>query len=228
MIERIRDYEKKAPCRDAHKLYVVSEGVSSEPDYFDFFKGLSSNLEIITIPPIDGKTDPVKLMERAKEIFLGEHKQYTIDYAQGDTIWFVIDTDTWEKEGKVEQLRKFCEEQNKECKDGNADNYLPWHIGQSNPCFEIWLYYHFFDKKPVEDEVIKCTSFKEFVNNSISGGFDYQRDPVRIIEAIQNAKNNFKCENNLMAKYATQLYLLGNEIVTFVQRDVMRLYNKLK
>ena len=44
-------------------------------------------------------------MERAKDVLLGESRKYTIDYRQGDSIWFVIDTDTWEKEGKIVPLR---------------------------------------------------------------------------------------------------------------------------
>ena len=93
MIERRRDYEKKEPCRDAHKIYVICEGSSTEPDYFKFFQGLSSNLEIITIPSVDGKTDPVKLKEQAEVKFLNEMCEYELDYRQGDVVWFVIDTD---------------------------------------------------------------------------------------------------------------------------------------
>lgn len=43
MITRIRQYDKKEPSRDAHKLYVICEGSHDEPRYFGFFEGLSSN-----------------------------------------------------------------------------------------------------------------------------------------------------------------------------------------
>ena len=113
MIVRRKEYAKREPSRDAHKIYIVCEGKGTEPDYFWFFEGLSSNLQLITIPPDEG-TDPLKLMERAKDILLGESRKYTIDYLQGDSIWFVIDTDTWEKEGKIVPLRGFCSSQNEE------------------------------------------------------------------------------------------------------------------
>ena len=113
MIVRRKEYAKREPSRDDHKIYIVCEGKGTEPDYFSFFEGLSSNLQLITIPPDEG-TDPLKLMERAKDILLGESRKYTIDYLLGDSIWFVIDTDTWEKEGKIAPLRGFCSSQNEE------------------------------------------------------------------------------------------------------------------
>ena len=95
MIQRRREYGKREPSRDAHKIYIVCEGVGTEPEYFAFFEGLSSNLEVVTIPPKEGN-DPMKLMEQAKRKLVGEEREYTIDYKQGDTVWFVIDTDEWE------------------------------------------------------------------------------------------------------------------------------------
>ena len=32
---------------------------------------------------------------------IGEDREYTVEYEHGDTVWFVVDTDTWEKEGKI-------------------------------------------------------------------------------------------------------------------------------
>lgn len=94
MIQRRREYGKREPSRDAHKIYIVCEGKGTEPDYFAFFEGLSSNLQVITIPPTDG-TDPLKLMERAKQVLIGEEREFTVEYEHGDTVWFVIDTDEW-------------------------------------------------------------------------------------------------------------------------------------
>ena len=78
MIERIRNYAKKNPSRDAHKIYVVCEGAAKEPEYFSFFQGLSHNLEIIPIPPTSG-TDPLKLIENAESRLVDEMRLHTID-----------------------------------------------------------------------------------------------------------------------------------------------------
>lgn len=108
MITRVRQYAKKEPSRDAHKLYVICEGAHDEPKYFEFFEGLSSNLNVITIPSEAGKTDPVQLERRAMEKFDFECGCFSLDYSQGDRIWFVIDTDAWALEGKIAVLRDFC------------------------------------------------------------------------------------------------------------------------
>ena len=51
MIARKRIYEKAAPSRDAQKIYIFCEGERREKEYFDFFVGISSNLQIIPITP---------------------------------------------------------------------------------------------------------------------------------------------------------------------------------
>lgn len=229
MIVRRKEYAKREPSRDAHKIYIVCEGKGTEPDYFSFFEGLSSNLQLITIPPDEG-TDPLKLMERAREVLLDERRKYTIDYLQGDTIWFVIDTDTWEKEGKIAPLRKFCLSQNEEFPKqyNEAKSYRAWNVAQSNPCFEIWLYYHFYKDKPVNEDVRKSVSFKKYVASTISGGFDFQRDPVRLYDAVTNAKNNYSQDTaGKPALYSTEVYGLGEEIHKFVGNDLAKLRNKL-
>ena len=111
MIQRRKDYSKREPTKDSHKMYVICEGKGTEPEYFAFFEGLSSNLQVITIPPTDG-TDPLKLMERAKQVLIGEEREFTVEYEHGDTVWFVIDTDKWEEQGKIAPLREFCVQQN--------------------------------------------------------------------------------------------------------------------
>lgn len=229
MIQRRRDYGKREPSRDAHKIYIVCEGEKTERIYFAFFEGLSSNLQIITIPPMEG-TDPLKLLERAKQVLLGDSREYTIDYKQHDTIWFVIDTDTWEKEGKVAPLREFCSQQNVVIPQNFSEikPYRAWNVAQSNPCFEIWLYYHIYKNKPISDDVGKFSSFKEFVDDCISGGFDFEKDPARLEDAIANTRKNFLVdENGIPSLFTSELYQLGMEIHSFVKIDVAKLRNKL-
>ena len=198
MIQRRRDCDKREPSRDAHKIYIVCEGKGTEPNYFAFFEGLSSNLQVITILPEEGKTDPLKLMERANQILIGEDREYTVEYEHGDTVWFVVDTDTWEKEGKIEPLRQFCSQKNG----------------------AISLEY---------DEVAKHASFKEYVNSTIAGGFNFEKDPVRLETAIVNAERNFQTDKeSKLLDYSSEVFMLGKEIDGFVKSDIAKLVNKLK
>lgn len=229
MIQRRKEYGKREPSRDAHKIYIVCEGKGTEPAYFSFFEGLSSNLQVITIPPDKG-TDPLKLMERAEHILTGEDRIYALDYMHGDTVWFVIDTDTWEKEGKITPLRVFCSQQNESIPQilNEVKPYNAWNVAQSNPCFEIWLYYHFYNTKPKEEDVSKYASFKEYVNSVISGGFNYEKDPARLEDAIVNTNNNFHItQKGTLLLYSSEVYRLGIEIDGFVNKDVSKLKNKI-
>lgn len=229
MITRRKDYSKQLPSKDARKLYLFCEGEGTEPDYFAFFKYLSTNLEIISIPPESG-TDPLKLRELASEKFLDEGSQYMMDYRLNDSVWFVIDTDTWDKEGKIVPLRDFCARMNNEfiLKYSEVKPYDAWNVVQSNPCFEIWLYYHFYKELPDSQGVDAFPSFKAYVDSLIKGGFDYQNDPVRIIEAVENARVNMTRDpEGKPCLYSTEVYELAEVIIPFVRQHLERLRRKM-
>ncbi len=233
MISRNRNYSKKEPNKDAHRILIVCEGNDTEPKYFGFFRELSPRLDVIPIPSEGGKTDPVKLKEWAEQNLI-KQPIFEFDYFQGDTVWFVVDTDNWEEQGKIGVLRQFCHEQNDVIKQmlktkyDERKPYKAWLVSQSNPCFEIWEYYHIYDEKPNTEEVEKYASFKEFVNAVIKGGFDPNTMPVEVIKAISNAKSNFsKDDEGRLQLYATEVYLLAEEILPFVKRDIDRLKNLL-
>lgn len=212
---RSRRYERQEPLRDSRKIYIYCEGNKREFDYFRFFCGLSSNVNIIPIPSKDGKTDPEKLMEAAQEEF-GINSdvcpKYTLDVSQHDNVWFVIDTDLWGS--KITDLRNFCKSQN-----AGLDNET-WYVSQSNPSFEIWLYYHKFSEKPVKNDVDKYSSIKEFVDAQIPGGFDSRKHPAMIEAAIQNAKATYEEENHVLKLYSTEVFKLGQVILPFV-KDIL-------
>ena len=166
----------------------------------------------------------------AEALFFSESPDYSLDYLQGDHVWFAVDTDAWEDEGKIAQLRDFCKRMNDKMsrKHNKQGRYVMWNIAQSNPYFEIWLYYHFYGKAPDVDLVRKAATFKQFVDSTISGGFNYDRDPVRLKEAISNADANFKLtEEGRIAPFATEMVVLGKEINSFVSSILDKLYNKL-
>lgn len=212
---RPRRYERQEPSRDSRKIYIYCEGNVREYDYFRFFCGLSSNVNIIPIKSKNGKTDPVKLMEAAQEDFClnasGKPK-YLLDVSQHDSVWFVIDTDQWGS--KITELRDFCKAQNAEL--GNDI----WFVSQSNPSFEIWLYYHNYSGKPLQDDVDKYSSMKEFVDAQIPGGFDSRKHPARIETAIQNASATYEEECHAPLLYSTEVFKLGRVILPFV-KDIL-------
>ena len=208
---RPKRYERREPSRDSRKIYIYCEGNKREYDYFRFFRGLSSNVNIIAIPSKDGKTDPKKLMEAASIDFFGSDERnaaYALDVKQKDMVWFAIDTDDWG--GKIGELRDFCKLRNKDidCK--------VWNVAQSNPCFEIWLYYHFFDKEPSKESLEKYASLKNFVDAMIPGGFDSRKHPALLALAISNASANYHEQDGIPNLFSTEVFKLGQEILPFV------------
>lgn len=225
MIQRVHNYEKQAPSRSAQKIFIVCEGDNTEPKYFDFFAGLSSNLAVIPIPSEDGKSDPIKLMEWVKKNMLS--KQTAPDYTEHDLVWFVVDTDEWQKQGKIATLREFCSSMNQIERDANSafPSYDMWLVAQSNPQFELWHYYHIFDERPDSQAVAHYTSFKEYVNNQIRGGFDPKVHPIYVEDAIRNSAILFDRDaEGCPSLYSTEVHLLCRHILPFVKKivDVMK------
>ena len=220
MIARKRIYEKATPSREAQKIYIFSEGERREKEYFDFFVGISSNLQIIPITPDNSQSDPKKLLEQAKRLFLVQDHPLTLDKQERDIIWFAIDTDRWREEGKITVLRSFCDNQNTNL------HYSAWNVAESNPCLEIWLYYHIFEEKPNEKEVGKYPSIKEFVDHKIRGGFDCSTMPAYIKTAIQNAEKNYTSDTDGPSLYSTEEYLLGKDIWKYAGPEIERKTNR--
>lgn len=210
-ITRPKKYEKEEPSKDAKKVYIFCEGEDKEVKYFKYFQGLDSRINIIPIPNENGQSDPTKLKENAiKSFFPKDEKQkpiYELEEKYQDEIWFVIDTDRWNEGGKIDELRTFVD---------SKKEFL--RITQSNPCFEIWLYYHFY-VKPLEQEVKEFDTFKAFVGNKIKGGFDNRKHPKFLEQAIQNSETNYLENDNPPQPdlYCTQVFHLGKSILPFVK-----------
>lgn len=142
-----------------------------------------------------------------------------------------FDTDTWESEGKILPLHEYCEAKNNEFPKAysEARPYRAWNHAQSNPCFEIWLYYHIYADKPIIEGELEKESFKKFVDTAISSGFNCFTHPVYLEDAIDNSEKNFYMdENRKPSLFSTEMYNLGKEILPFVKRDLDKLKYKLK
>lgn len=174
-LSRNKIYEKVDPFKNAKKIYIFCEG-DREVNYLKFFQGFASNIDIIPIPNENGKSDPTKLKAQAEKCL--KSNSISLSKELSDEIWFVIDTDRWNEGNKIDELRNYVKDK-QVTQDG-------WFVAQSNPSFEIWLYYHFFSEKPDDSEVKDAKSFKDFVSIKIKGGFDN-------LYALRNSKSSLKC-----------------------------------
>ncbi len=91
-----------------------------------------------------------------------------------------------------------------------------WFVAQSNPSFEVWLYYHFRNQKPKNH----IENWKEYLNTVIKGGFNNKKHPVYIETAVTNAENNYSATNKIPDDNSTELFKLGRKIVPLVKPDI--------
>ncbi|MFN3487480.1 MAG: RloB family protein [Emticicia sp.] len=218
MILTNRLFEREAPSREAKSLYIFCEGKEREYEYFKYFEGIDSriNVEIHKLSPNDDNS-PKGLFELAENSFSGDKPKFTLQ--ENDEIWIVLDTDPDKSNSREEQINQI----KADCKV--KDN---WFVAESNPCFEVWLFFHKNEKlKKFElDEI--CKSWKQKVNESYGGGFDSRKHPIYIEEAIKNAEENFKQnENGRPSKGSSDVYLLAKSMFNVIKNKIRVVKNKL-
>jgi hypothetical protein len=195
-------YKKKVPFRDAFFLIIICEGQNREPQYFRFFDGLSSRVKVIPIESNTGSS-PKWLIEKARAVEV----ELDID-PDKDRIWFVIDTDRWRNQ--LLEIRQECA------------LFHHWNVAQSNPCFEVWLYFHAKSTLPELTDITQCNHWKPHLPKVIKGGFNSDFHPAAIETAIGNARKVFKCTGYYPDAGCTEVWKLAEELLSFVKLDLAK------
>jgi hypothetical protein len=203
-MKRNKLYTRREPNREGKLYFIFCEGERRETTYFYFFNRLASQIIIQIVPIEDGKNSPLGLYNNARLSLLKSHENPNPSYQLNDEdeIWFIIDTDKWGTE--INSLRD------------NLSKHKNWFVAQSNPCFEVWLYYHFEKERPKE----AVENWKLFVNNLIRGGFNPNKHPVYIQTAIANSEADFSASNNQPDNGTTEVFILGKRILPLVKNDI--------
>lgn len=210
MILRNRLFERTPPNRDAKSIYVFCEGAKRELDYFEYFKELDSrvNVEVYKLHPHENNS-PKGLLNIAEDCIIKseQNPKPKYNFIEGDEVWLVLDIDKDKNESREPQIKELelkCEE-----RDG-------WCLALSNPCFEVWLYYHFHQSIIKFKNNDKCSSWKQYVNNSIPGGFDSRKHPLFIEKAGKHAKENFKEINQRPTIGSTEVFRLADSLIPLI------------
>lgn len=214
MILTNRLFEREAPSREAKSIYIFCEGVKREYQYFKYFKEMDSriNVEIYMLHPHEDNS-PAGLLNIAKNCILisEDNPNPKYSFLENDEVWIVFDTDKDKDDSRKPQTKKikeFCRQ-----KSG-------WFAAQSNPCFEVWLYYHHSSEKPVFENSEDCNAWKKLVNDSISGGFDSRKHPLYISRATVNAEKNFDSVNNIPTAGSTEVFRLSKSILPLIESKI--------
>jgi len=204
MLHRSKIYVKRDPTKESKLYFLFCEGEKRETLYFHFFNSIASQIILQIMPHENGHNSPLGLYNSAVKNLIPNDENKNPEYIlnQIDEVWFIVDTDEWGPQ--IEDLRRAITAHNN------------WYIAESNPCFEIWLYYHFYDSKPGE----QIENWKTYLNEAIPGGFDSRRHPMFIERAIQNSNSNFSLTNNRPDLLCTSVHELGAKILPLVKNDI--------
>ncbi|MEA5260025.1 RloB family protein [Arcicella aquatica] len=209
MLLRNRPFNREEPERSATKIYIFCEGKDREFKYFQYFEGIDSRLNLIVheLNSSDNNS-PKGLLLLAKNSLIksSENLEPKYDYREGDKVWIVLDTDEDKTDSRKPQLievRDYC------------NNRVNWNVAQSNPCFEVWLYYHQENEKPNFERLEICNEWKPFVGQTIKGGFNPRKHPILIQNAITNSKPHFEIDEIGFPIIATtEVFKLANDILS--------------
>lgn len=214
MILTNRLFERVQPSKDAKSIFIFCEGAKREYAYFQYFKELDSriNIEVYQIQQNEDNS-PFGLFKIAQKSIIktNTNKEPKYNFIEGDEVWIVLDIDEDKRKSREPQINII----EKECNE--LDN---WYLAKSNPCFEVWLYYHLLSKKPDLENSKKCAKWKQLVNNSIKGGFDSRKHPIFIETAIKNSINNFSIVDNKIDIGSTEVYKLAESIVPLIKSKI--------
>lgn len=206
-----RNFKRNPPSRDARKIYIFCEGKTRESEYFNFFEGLDSRVSIrVCFLKGNENNTPEGLLNIAKE----KMPICSFEPENNDEVWIVFDTDAdkfLSRKPQINLVRDYC---------SKTKN---WFHAESNPCFELWLYYHFAEKPSFEGFHISKI-WKSKLNEFICGGFDSRKYPLFIADAIENAKSNYIInEAGRPIVGSTELFKLGETIYKMMSDKIDRM-----
>ncbi|MFW6275480.1 MAG: RloB family protein [bacterium] len=205
-----RGYKRELPrelVRDYTLLAIACEGGKREPDYFKVFEHLSDRIKVDVIfeenedsehfeniSNRQTKSAPRWVLDKAIKYI---EKEGLIDE---DQLWFVMDVDKWHHD-QLREIADYCAEKHN------------WHIVLSNPCFEVWLYFHKSANISLSAS-ITCSDFKNEISKFEKGGYHPLKFIPQLPEAIENARFADSNNGHFFPKLKeSKVYLLGDAII---------------
>ena len=140
-----RDQE---PVRDARLVIIAAEGRDTERQYFAMFR--STRVQVKVLPADDSNLS-------APEYVLARLRAFRDDYQLDahDSLWLMIDVDRWGNDKLARVAR--------EAKS------VGFGLAVSNPCFEVWLLYHFTSDIP---DTVRCDRIEAALRQATGSGYN--------------------------------------------------------
>ena len=120
-----------------------------------------------------------------------------------DEIWFIVDTDSWKNQ--LHELSQIC------------DATKNWFIANSNPCFEVWLFYHISCVRIKEDNPQRM---KRLLGELTPGGYNLNTYISKMNDAIACAGEIDQHKTNSIADVGvSKVYKLAAKILELLPKE---------
>lgn len=201
--------------KDLSLFVILSGGEEKEKDYFRYILEYPNCFPKIRISFITG-TDLVKSLYAEAVRKKGELGGYDVNI--GDRICIITDVDCFKSD--IIDVQPLCDSEDIS-------------LIISNPCFEVWLYYSYFDNMPTFTPVreeSQSSEFKHFLNSVKSGGIGATKAIYEIETAIINSKKNYSETDSFPDFLTTQMHILSEKMLPLVKDGLLNLsgYQKQK
>lgn len=219
------DYTKGAPYISTRIVFILSGGSRREKDYFKPLKS-DDNIRSIKIAfrSKDGQgLKPYELKSIAEEFLkikrftTEEDKSYRIE--DGDVIYLLQDVDEF-----AEEIKGYLPD------DDSESPSFKWII--SNPSFEIWLFYHYFDSPEklhnglTMSEHDRSNWLKEELHKQVPGGVKTTKALYDAEKAIINSRKNYMERDNFPELYSTQMHIVAESILSIMGKEFPEMKNR--
>ena len=208
-LRKKRGYDRDVlvPLVRDYKLFAIAcEGGVREPEYFNVFRHLSTRVAVDVVEEVvnDEEMESTNVHKSAPRWVLDRAIKYIEKdgLSQEDELWFILDKDKWTFD-QLKEISEYC------------DDKPNWFIAISNPCFEVWLYFHKHADIEKSDSV-SCDDFKREISTFAVGGYN----PLKFVRftpsAIENARNADTDPNHFMPSVKqTKMYKPVQGIMEF-------------
>lgn len=222
LLSRNRLFERKPPRREAKIIYIFCEGADRELRYFQYFQGMDSriHLEIHELHPHEDNS-PLGLLQIAFNALetSATNPSPKFNLQEQDEVWIVLDSDPDLSDSRKPQIAKVRPEVNERER---------WFVVESNPCFEVWLYFHGQEEVEVFEDMEECKSWKRIVNSVLAGGFDPRKHPIFIADAKRRAEAKFEQGEDGRPKIgSTEVFRLADSILRLLGDQIREERTKL-
>lgn len=195
--QRRKGFRRRGDFENPKRFIVIAmEGAETEPRYFNELKpSRESVVQIKLVPNPNHKSSPKEVFQRLKNAFKA--------YSRQDEGWLVIDRDA-HLEAELVTVHRDARE-------------AGFKIAMSNPCFELWLYFHLRDPRPFNDRHDCQRRLAEVLPDyspDSKGKYDARKLLVGLNQAIRRAKNTDTDSQDTWPRHqATRVYQLIERIL---------------